>query len=139
MVIALCYFSISEWRISKTLGKMICIIGVKSESRGELEEISQITFKESLTRNFSKIWPEIIILDFIVGFLMKPSKIQRAGEIWSKTTVIEIPDPMRLKTKQARKVRRVFKIVLSIGGALLLLFYLLNDVFLVLDFMRSQF
>ena len=53
-LISLGYFSVSEWRTGTTLGKMICIIGVKNESGQESEGESKISYKQSFVRNFSK-------------------------------------------------------------------------------------
>ena len=79
------------------------------------------------------MWPEIIVIDLIIGLYKNPSKIQRIGESWSKTMITDIPDPMRLRTKQARKVRRAFKIVLAIGGIFILSMNFLRDLSLVLS------
>lgn len=133
LLIAFGYFSISEWRMGTTIGKMIFIIGVKGEVEQESEEKQKISYKQSFIRNFSKMWPELMLIDFIIGLYKSPSKVQRFGEIMSETKVTEIPDPMRLRTKQARKVRRVFKIVLAIGGAFILSMNFLRDVALVIS------
>ena len=133
LLIAFGYFSISEWRMGTTIGKMIFIIGVKSEVEQESEEKQKISYRQSFIRNFSKMWPELLLIDLIIGLYKNPSKVQRVGELWSKTTITDIPDPMRLRTKQARKVRRAFKIVLAIGGAFILSMNFLRDLGLVLS------
>ena len=45
----------------------------------------------------------------------------------------KVPDPMWKNTKQARKVRRAFKIVMAIGGALVLSLHIITDLALILD------
>ncbi|MHA1944822.1 MAG: RDD family protein [Candidatus Hodarchaeales archaeon] len=132
-VVSFGYFIIAEWKFSTTLGKMICIIGISNESDLEGDELKRITLKQSMIRNFSKMRAELMLLDIIVGLYIKPSKIRRAGSIVSKTMTVEIPDPLAKNTKQSKKVRRAFKIVMAIGGALALSLHVITDLALILD------
>jgi uncharacterized RDD family membrane protein YckC len=132
-VVSFSYFIIAEWKFSTTIGKIICIIGISNESDLEGDKFTRITLKQSIIRNFSKMRAEFMLFDIIVGLYMKPSKMRRAGSIVSKTMTVEIPDPLAKNTKQSRKVRRVFKIVMAIGGALVLSLHIIADLALILD------
>ena len=132
-VVSFCYFIFLEWKFSTTLGKLICIIKIGNESDLEGNELTKITLKQSIIRNFSKMRAEFMLIDIIVGLYMNPSKLRRGGSIISKTTSNKVPDPMWKNTKQARKVRRAFKIVMAIGGALVLSLHVITDLALILD------
>ena len=132
-VVSFCYFIFLEWKFSTTLGKLICIIKIGNESDLEGNELTKITLKQSIIRNFSKMRAEFMLIDIIVGLYMNPSKLRRGGSIISKTTSTKVPDPMWKNTKQARKVRRAFKIVMAIGGALVLSLHVITDLALILD------
>lgn len=132
-VVSFFYFIFLEWKFSTTLGKLICIIKIGNESDLEGNELTKITLKQSIIRNFSKMRAEFMLIDIIVGLYMNPSKLRRGGSIISKTTSTKVPDPMWKNTKQARKVRRAFKIVMAIGGALALSLHVITDLVLILD------
>ena len=132
-VVSFFYFIFLEWKFSTTLGKLICIIKIGNESDLEGNELTKITLKQSIIRNFSKMRAEFMLIDIIVGLYMNPSKLRRGGSIISKTTSNKVPDPMWKNTKQARKVRRAFKIVMAIGGALALSLHVITDLVLILD------
>ena len=132
-VVSFCYFIFLEWKFSTTLGKLICIIKIGNESDLEGNELTKITLKQSIIRNFSKMRAEFMLIDIIVGLYMNPSKLRRGGSIISKTMSTKVPDPMWKNTKQARKVRRAFKIVMAIGGALVLSLHVITDLALILD------
>jgi uncharacterized RDD family membrane protein YckC len=134
-VVSFCYFIIAEWKFSTTLGKIICIIKIGNESDMEGNDLTNITLRQSIIRNFSKIRAEFMLIDIIVGLYMNPSKLRRGGSIISKTITKKVPDPMWKNTKQARKVRRAFKIVMAIGGALVLSLHIITDLVLIFDLM----
>ncbi len=132
-IVSFCYFILAEWKFSTTLGKIICIIKIGNESDREGNKLTKITLKQSLIRNFSKMRAEFMLIDIIVGLYMNPSKLRRGGSVISKTITTKVPDPMWKNTKQARKVRRAFKIVMAIGGALALSLHLITDLALIFD------
>lgn len=107
------YFIIQERVISTTLGKKLCDLETLSDTG------TRITYKESIIRNLSKIRPELVIIDLLIGFLINRTD-QRFLEIVSHTIVL---DANKLKdfTKQEQSTFRVFKIVLSILGFLSIL------------------
>ncbi|MHA2203735.1 MAG: RDD family protein [Candidatus Hodarchaeales archaeon] len=107
------YFIIQERVISTTLGKRLCDLETLAETG------TKITYKESFIRNLSRIRPELVIIDLIIGFLISPTK-QRFLEIVSTTTVINA-DKLKDFTKKEQSTLNVFKIVLSILGFLFIL------------------
>ena len=118
-VFPLGYFFILEVFASTTLGKKICDLKIIVETG------SRMTYKQSFIRNLSKVRPELIIIDLLVGYLINPSKDQRALEILSKTSVTKA-DALRKFTAREQSTFNIFRIVLSILGVLFLLFIILG-------------
>ncbi len=109
------YFVILEALTSTTIGKKL--YGLETTEKTE----PGITYKQAFIRNLSKIRPELIFIDLLVGYWMRPSRNQRALEIFSRTTVTESTSK-RQYTKREESVFEVFKIVLLMLG---LVFFLL--------------
>lgn len=78
-ILSIAYWSILEYRIGQSLGKII--LNLKVETKGEL------TFMQALIRNLSKPFLFIMLIDVIyMGFSHEK---QRLFEKWSKTWVIQ--------------------------------------------------
>ncbi len=103
------YFVILEALTSTTIGKKL--YGLETTEKTE----PGITYKQAFIRNLSKIRPELIFIDLLIGYWMRPSRNQRALEIFSKTTVNE-SIPKRRYTEREESVFEVFKIVLLMLG-----------------------
>ena len=122
-VIPFCYFLILDSLISTTIGKKLVGLRVIDE-RG-----FKISFNQSLSRNIGKIRPELTLLDYIIGnFLVKPSNDLRLLEIWAGTSH-QLYDPMNGRPQGARNAIRVYRIILSIIGGIILAL----NIFLYLD------
>jgi len=78
--LTLFYWSIFEYKLKQTLGKMLFKLYVKSE-KGEL------TYHQTLLRNITKISFILLVLDCI-GLINSP-RSQRFSEKWSKTYVMD--------------------------------------------------
>ena len=96
------YFTISEALISTTAGKKLNII----DTCDEAETRSKITPKQALIRNLLKIRPELLVVDLLIGFYMRPTSNQRASEILSKTTVTKSSGFKGFTTRENQTNRR---------------------------------
>lgn len=105
------YFFILETITSTTIGKKL--YGLETTEKAE----PGITYKQAFIRNLSKIRPELLFIDLLLGYWIRPSRNQRVLEILSKTTVNE-SIPKRKYTKREESVFEVFKIVLLMLGLL---------------------
>jgi len=92
-VIALLYFSVMEWKLGQTIGKMlfgIYVVPVSEEST--IKENNKISFLQSIVRNMYLIplFPFfiLIIIDPIYMFFNKTN--QRLSEKMSGTFVVEV-------------------------------------------------
>ncbi|MHA1449102.1 MAG: RDD family protein [Candidatus Hodarchaeales archaeon] len=125
-IIPVIYFILMEKYFSTTLGKILFDLEIVSESKTEL------TMTGAVLRNLTKIRPELLVIDSIIGFIVNPAKKQRLFEIFSKTTVqsfIEKPH----YTYSERRTINAFRIVLSICGSFFLLIILLVDILWLLS------
>ncbi|MFX1516880.1 MAG: RDD family protein [Promethearchaeota archaeon] len=102
------YFIIQEKVISTTLGKKLCNLEIVADTT------TGVTYKEAIIRNLSKIRPEFLFIDLLLGFLINRAD-QRFLEYISNTTVF-YSDKFQNFTKSERETLRVFKLVLSILG-----------------------
>lgn len=78
--LALLYWSVLEYKFGQTIGKMFLKLYVVSEK-------GNLTFKQCLMRNISKLSSILIIIDSIP--LLKPINTQRFSERYAKTKVID--------------------------------------------------
>ena len=110
------YFLFFEVKYSTTPGKKLFDLGVKKDSD------EKITFKDSFIRNISKIRPELVAIDFVVGMLLKLSTKYRLLDVVAKTEVVPIPPGRRghSYTKREASTIRVYRIVLSCIGVFFL-------------------
>ena len=79
-ILTLFYWSIFEYKLNQTIGKMLFKLYVKSEK-------GKLTYDQALIRSITKISFILLILDCI-GLINSP-KAQRFSERWSKTYVID--------------------------------------------------
>lgn len=120
------YFWLFEAIYSTTPGKKLFDLGVKKDSEEKL------TLKDSFIRNISKIRPELVAIDYIIGMLIKLSTKYRLLDIVVKTEIIPIPPGRRGHgyTKREASTIRVYRIVLSCIGVfflgIMVLGYILN-------------
>ena len=113
------YFVILERVTSTTIGKKLYSLEISEKSE------PWITYKQALIRNLSKIRPELILIDLLIGYWMRPSRNQRALEIFSHTTVTE-STPERKYTEREESTLEVFKIVLLMLGLITFLLMIVS-------------
>ena len=115
------YFVLLEKYLATTPGKKLFELEVNTVTESEL------TFTQSIIRNITKIRPEILVLDLIIGYFINSSRKQRLTEIMSKTSV----NTLEVKphyTVGGRKTIRAFKVVLSICGIFFLAILIIADI-----------
>ncbi|MHA1968065.1 MAG: RDD family protein [Candidatus Hodarchaeales archaeon] len=128
-LISILYYMISEIKLSQTLGKKFYSIGIVDEGSSE-----HITVKQSIIRNLLKFLPWLVIIDFIMGYFMRPSN-QRALGILSKTKV-DVMEGFSFKRyanpREQKNVVMAFRIVLTLLGAFFVLLILFSPILTII-------
>ena len=130
--ITILYFTLFEFWKATTPGKKLFNLEVFNKPK---EEGKSLTLKQVFIRNLSKLRIELLILDLFVGFIVSLREKQRLLEKLSDTYVMDVPAPQL--NVQARKTKRVFKIVLTIIGTFFLAIMIIGYIFQYFDFLQS--
>lgn len=130
ILISFGYFTFAEAFASTTLGKLLYNLETIEETG------SKMTFKQSFIRSLPKIRPEFVIIDFIVGYVIRPSTNQRFFDILSKTTITKSATD-RKYTQREQSTIEVIRVVLSLLGIVFILLMLLSYVFVFLSFLKN--
>lgn len=80
--LTLVYWSVLEWRLGQSVGKILLHLRVKSVRKGP------VTFGQALVRNVTKISSLLLFLD-VLYLLFTKKGTQRYAEVLSRTTVVE--------------------------------------------------
>ena len=108
--VGLIYFVVLEAKMGATVGKHLLFLKVVSNDNKDLSSVdnevnySDISYKQSLIRNLSKIYWFPIIIDWLIGRLVGQSNERILGRV-SKTEVIkeEIEEWFEEKSKKEAK------------------------------------
>ncbi|UCE14093.1 MAG: RDD family protein [Candidatus Heimdallarchaeota archaeon] len=130
ILISFGYFTFAEAFASTTLGKFLYDLETIDESG------SKITFKQALIRNLPKVRPEFVIIDLIVGYIIRPSTNQRLFDILSKTNSTKSAVD-RKYTQREQSTIEVIRVVLSLLGIIFFLLMLLSYIFAILTFLTT--
>lgn len=127
---SLLYYAISERKLSQTVGKKFFDIGIVDE-----ESTGHITAKQSIIRNLVKFLPWLVIIDFIIGYFMRPSN-QRVLGIISKTKVDEMEGftfPRYANPKEQLKMAKAFRVSLTLLGGFFVILIILAPILTILS------
>lgn len=127
-LITILYFTISEIKLSQTAGKKFYSIGIVDE-----RSTGHISVKQSIIRNLVKFLPWLVIIDFIIGYFMRPSN-QRVLGILSKTKVAEMEGftfPRYANPKEQLKLAMAFRIVLTLLGGFFVIIILISPILMI--------
>ncbi|MCL2157327.1 MAG: RDD family protein [Methanobrevibacter sp.] len=102
------YFVYLEKKKGKTIGKDILDLKVVSEDGGN------ITYREAIIRNLSKLYWIPIIFDLIIGRNVGESKERILGQ-WSKTMVVEVEN-LREESEESDDTEELEKDEKSVDG-----------------------
>ena len=123
------YFTISEIKLSQTVGKKFYSIGIADEG-----VTGGITVIQSVVRNLLKILPWLVIIDFVIGYFIRPKSNQRALGILSKTKVVEMEGftfPRYHNPTEQENVAKAFRIILTSLGGFFVIIILISPILMI--------
>jgi len=127
ILISFGYFTFLEAFTSTTLGKKLYDLETVDETG------SKMIFKQSFIRNLPKIHPILVIIDFIIGYFIKPSTNQRALDILSETAVTKSTTVTKY-TQREQSTIEVIRVVLSLLGIFFFLLMILSYFLAIFSF-----
>ncbi len=91
-VLLLLYFILLELFWGATIGKRLLGLRVQTVQGG------RVTFGQSFIRNVSKIFPPLVLLDWLIGIVTEGDKRQKFTDRIAGTTVVSVKQPFDLSS-----------------------------------------
>ncbi len=114
IIVPIAYFTLFEGFAGTTPGKKFYTLVVIHENEAQWEEESdKILLIQAFIRSLPKIRIELVLLDLIIGNILKFPSLQRLSDRLSKTVVIKGPDPQLARGEQKTMIafRRIFTLI----------------------------